>query len=180
MSTRPNNLISAFTPRHCFCSRDLLMTSRAIGRIGIVVLLVAACPFRAAATLGRDATSVDADRVKMQGALLNITQTDRFAVHQLQTATGTTIREYVSTTGMVFAVSWEGPWMPDLQQMLGPFFDAYRNNAAAVRNARRSHGPITIRTGELVIEVGGHPRAFTGRAYIERLLPQGVQPAAIR
>jgi Protein of unknown function (DUF2844) len=156
------------------------VATRVIGRIGIVIFLIAACPFRAAATLGRDATTVDADRVKMQGALLAITQNDRFAVHQLQSAAGTTIREYVSTTGLVFAVSWEGPWLPDLQQMLGPYFDAYQRNAAATRNARRSHGPITIRTGEMVIEVGGHPRAFTGRAYIERLLPQGVPPAAIR
>jgi hypothetical protein len=154
--------------------------SRVLGRIAIVIFLVAAYPFRAAATLGQDATSVNADRVKMQGALLNITQNDRFTVHQLQSATGTTIREYVSTTGMVLAVSWDGPWLPDLQQMLGPYFDAYQRNAAAVRNARRSHGPITIRTGEMVIQVGGHPRAFTGRAYIERMLPQGVPAAAIR
>jgi len=148
--------------------------------IGLIAFLCAAYSRPASATLGSDLTSVDADRVKMQSALLGITRNDRFAVHQLQAPSGTTIREYVSSTGTVFAVSWEGPWLPDLQQILGPYFDAYQRNAAAVRNNRRSHGPITIRAGELVVQVSGHPRAFTGRAYVERLLPQGMLPATIR
>jgi len=148
--------------------------------IGAVAFLIAACPFRVSATLGSDVESVGADRVKMQGALLGITRGDRFDVHQMQSANGTTVREYVSTTGQVFAVSWEGPWMPDLRQMLGPYFDAYQSNLAAARNKRRSHGPITVRAGELVVQIGGHPRAFAGKAYIERMLPSGIQPETIR
>src|SRR5262249_22573807 len=88
--------------------------------IGVVAFLIVACPFRRSATLGSDVESGGADRVKMQGALLGISRGDRFDVHQMQSANGTTVREYVSTTGQVFAVSWEGPWMPDLRQMLGP------------------------------------------------------------
>ena len=156
------------------------VAKRTIGRVVFVLALVVACPFRASATLGSDATSVDNDRVKMQGALMSITRNDRFAVHQLQSANGTTVREYVSSTGTVFAVSWEGPWMPDLRQVLGPYFDAYQRGVPAVRNARRSHGPMTIRAGELVVQIGGHPRAFAGRAYIERLMPQGMQTETIR
>jgi hypothetical protein len=151
-----------------------------IGRVGFVWFLVAACPLRASATLGSDTTSVDDDRVKMQGALMGITRNDRFAVHQLQSANGTTVREYVASTGTVFAVSWEGPWMPDLRQVLGPYFNAYQRSVPAVRNARRSHGPMTIRAGDLVVQIGGHPRAFAGRAYIERLMPQGMQSETIR
>lgn len=116
----------------------------------------------------------------MQAALLGITRNDRFAVHQLQAANGTTVREYLTSTGTVFAVAWEGPWLPDLRQVLGPYFDAYQRNATVVRNGRRSHGPIAIRTGDVVIQMGGHPRAFTGRAYVERLMPQGMQAASIR
>jgi hypothetical protein len=148
--------------------------------MSLLALLFVAHSSPAGATLGSDVTSVNADRVKMQSALTGITRNDRFAVHQLQAPSGTIIREYVSSTGTVFAVSWEGPWLPDLQQILGPYFDAYQRNAAAVRDSRRSHGPITIRAGELVVQVGGHPRAFAGRAYVERLLPQGLQPATIR
>ena len=148
--------------------------------IAVVAFLIAACPFRVSATLGSDVASVSDDRVKMQGALLGISRGDSFDVHQMQSATGTTVREYVSTTGQVFAVSWEGPWMPDLRQMLGPYFDAYQRNLAAARNSRRSHGPITIRAGDLVVQIGGHPRAFAGKAYIERMLPRGMQPETIR
>ena len=182
---------------HRFCSSRDAVTSRAtheskslpiarktitrvIKRIGVVALLIGASPFRASATLGSDVPSISDDRVKMQGALVGITRNDRFDVHQMQSASGTTVREYVSTTGTVFAVSWEGPWMPDLRQVLGPYFDAYQRNLPLVRSSRRSHGPITIRSGDLVVQIGGHPRAFAGRAYIERLLPPGMQPEAIR
>jgi hypothetical protein len=147
---------------------------------GFVVVLIAACPFQASATLGSDVTTVNEDRAKMQGALMSITRNDRFEVHQLQASNGTTVREYVSSTGTVFAVSWEGPWMPDLRQLLGPYFDAYQRTVPAVRNARRSHGPMTFRSGDLVVQIGGHPRAFVGRAYIERLMPQGMQAQTIR
>lgn len=156
------------------------MAKRLIRLTGFVVFLIAACPFQASATLGSDVTTVNEDRVKMQGALMSITRNDRFEVHQLQASNGTTVREYVSSTGTVFAVSWEGPWMPDLRQVLGPYFDAYQRTVPAVRNARRSHGPMTFRSGDLVVQIGGHPRAFVGRAYIERLMPQGMQAQTIR
>ncbi|HEX7793544.1 MAG TPA: DUF2844 domain-containing protein [Vicinamibacterales bacterium] len=156
------------------------MAKRLIRLTGFVVFLIAACPLRASATLGSDVTTVNEDRAKMQGALMSITRNDRFEVHQLQASNGTTVREYVSSTGTVFAVSWEGPWMPDLRQVLGPYFDAYQRTVPAVRNARRSHGPMTFRSGDLVVQIGGHPRAFVGRAYIERLVPQGMQAQTIR
>jgi hypothetical protein len=156
------------------------VAKRLIRLTGFVVFLIAACPFQASATLGSDVTTVNEDRVKMQGALMSITRNDRFEVHQLQASNGTTVREYVSSTGTVFAVSWDGPWMPDLRQVLGPYFDAYQRTVPAVRNARRSHGPMTFRSGDLVVQIGGHPRAFVGRAYIERLMPQGMQAQTIR
>jgi hypothetical protein len=157
-----------------------VVAKRLIRLTGFVVFLIAACPFQASATLGSDVTTVNEDRAKMQGALMSITRNDRFEVHQLQASNGTTVREYVSSTGTVFAVSWDGPWMPDLRQVLGPYFDAYQRTVPAVRNARRSHGPMTFRSGDLVVQIGGHPRAFVGRAYIERLMPQGMQAQTIR
>jgi hypothetical protein len=156
------------------------VAKRLIRLTGFVVFLIAACPFQASATLGSDVTTVNEDRARMQGALMSITRNDRFEVHQLQASNGTTVREYVSSTGTVFAVSWEGQWMPDLRQVLGPYFDAYQQTVPAVRKARRSHGPMTFRSGDLVVQIGGHPRAFVGRAYIERLMPQGMQAQTIR
>lgn len=149
-------------------------------RAGVIGLALAGIPSKATATLGGDASSVNSDRVKIQGALIGISRSERFTVHQLQSSAGTTVREYVAPSGTVFAVSWEGPWMPDLQQTLGPYFEAFQRSAPVVRSNRRAHGPMTIRTGDLVVQLGGHPRAFVGRAYVERLLPAGVQPDTIR
>ena len=66
------------------------------------------------ASLGSDSASVEADRVKMQGTLQSRTS-EAFTVHEIQVATGTAVREYVSPAGKVFAVTWNGPFHPDLR-----------------------------------------------------------------
>ena len=139
-----------------------------------VALVLAAAP--AFAALGGDASSIDADRVHVQGALVGIQRLDTHAVHEIQSATGTTIREYLAPNGTVFAVSWNGPFMPDLRQVLGTYFDAYQRLA----RARRGHGPLNLTDGDFVVQVAGHMRSFSGRAYVGRLTPSGVQPAQLR
>jgi uncharacterized protein DUF2844 len=132
------------------------------------------------AALGGSATSIDADRVKAQGALLRIQAADRYTMHEIQSAAGTTIREYLSPSGSVFAVAWNGPAMPDLQQVLGDYFATFQQRVVELRRARRAHGPIAIDDGELVVQVGGHMRSLSGRAYVKRLMPAGVDASAIR
>lgn len=139
-----------------------------------LTLVFAAIP--AFAALGGDASSVDADRVHVQGALVGIQRVNTHAVHEIQSAAGTTIREYVSPAGTVFAVTWSGPYMPDLRQVLGNYFDAYQRLA----RARRGHGPLAVTDGDLVIQNSGHMRSFSGRAYVGRLVPAGVQADQIR
>jgi hypothetical protein len=151
-----------------------------VGRIALIALLTTGLPSAAAAALGGSAASVDADRVKIQGALITIVRNDAFTLHEMRSATGTTVREYVSPAGTVFAVSWEGPWMPDLQQVLGAYFAGYQRAAPETRAKRRAHGPMTVRDGDLVVQTGGHPRAFSGRAFVQSLLPPGVAADAIR
>ena len=68
-----------------------------------------ALPASALAILGSDASSVDADRVRMQGALLRIVTSDAYTVHEVQSSSGTTVREYVSSGGKVFAVASTAP-----------------------------------------------------------------------
>lgn len=94
-----------------------------------------------------------------------------YAIHEIQTPAGTTVREYVSRQGMVFAIAWRGPLMPDLRQALGRYFDRYAAAASAKRAGRR---PVAIRESDLVVQSGGHMRSFSGRAYLPQLLPQGV------
>ena len=132
--------------------------------------------FPAAATLGEDVSSVSADQKQMQGTL-QITGAGKFAVHEIQLPSGTAVKEYSSPAGMVFAVSWQGPSLPDLQQVLGRYFEQY-TDAAKVQGAGR--GPRAIQQPGLVVQSGGHMRAFFGRAYVPQMLPPGVVAEDIR
>jgi hypothetical protein len=133
-----------------------------------LVSLVVSVP--AAATLGEDVNSVPADQAQMQGTL-KITSAAKFAVHEIQLPSGTVVKEYVSPAGMVFAVSWQGPSIPDLQQVLGRYFEQY-TEAAKTQGA--GPGPRVTQQPGLVVQSGGHMRAFFGRAFAPQMLPRGV------
>jgi uncharacterized membrane protein len=71
-------------------------------------------------------------------------------------AGGTTVNEYASSTGQIFAYSWQGPTMPDLPALLGAYNASYR---------------------AVVVESGGQMRSYVGRAWLPGALPAGVTPA---
>jgi len=140
----------------------------------IVMLLIVALP--AWAALGGDESSIHADQAKM-GASVRITRTATHAVHELQTPGGQMIREYVSPSGTVFGIAWQGASKPDLKQLLGDHFEEVQQ-AMQRRGVKR--GPVVINEPDVAFEMGGHMRAFAGRAYLPQLLPPGVQADAIR
>ena len=90
---------------------------------------------------------------------------------------GTVVREYATTAGVVFAVSWDGPFMPDLRTLLGASFTTLTSESAKVRKAGRSQ--LRVNHADLVIESGGHMRAYVGRAWIPSALPAGFTSANI-
>jgi hypothetical protein len=139
-------------------------------RKGSLALLLLVVSVPAAATLGEDAGSVRADQLQME-ATLETTGGARFTLHQISLASGTVVREYVSPAGMVFAISWQGPTLPDLQQLLGRYFEQY---SAAVRPQDAGPGSRRTQGSGLVVQSGGHMRAFYGRAYLQQMLPRGV------
>lgn len=127
----------------------------------------------ALAALGGGLESIDADRVHMKAqkqALVSASPT--YTVHEVALPGGTSVRQYVSGNGMVFAVAWSGPFKPDLRQLLGPYFDvmvAHQSNSVHAGQPR-TH----VREKNLVIESGGHMRNFYGRAYLSNELPAGL------
>lgn len=133
-----------------------------------------AMPLPAAASLGGDVSSVHADVAKMQ-ATLKISSSDNFTVHELHSPAGVTVREYVSSSGSVFAVTWRGAFHPDLRQILGTYHEQYLQAVQAQRAHRRGHGPLLIRQPGFVIRISGHMRAFQGRAYVPQMMPAGVR-----
>lgn len=124
----------------------------------------------AAAALGGAEASIAADQAHMK-ATRRIVSAPLYTVHEIQAASGTVVREYVSAQGQVFAVAWQGPLMPDLQQILGSYFADYQ---AAARSKRARRGPLLVQQPGLVVQSGGHMRSFSGRAYIPELLPANV------
>lgn len=143
------------------------------GALALVAALLA-MPFPAAASLGGDVCSVHADVAKMQ-ATLRTSSTDIFTVHEIQSPSGITVREYVSPGGSVFAVTWRGAFHPDLRQLLGTYHEQYLQAVQAQRAHRRGRGPLLIQQPGLVIRISGHMHAFQGRAYVPQMMPAGVR-----
>jgi Protein of unknown function (DUF2844) len=139
--------------------------------------LAAACiSAPALAVLGGDANSVEADRASMKGAT-RITPGVDYSVHQIQTPTGMAINEYVSAQGKVFAVSWRGPGLPDLPQLLGGYSVEL---AQAATRPHYNHHHLNIEAQNVVMQSGGQLRTRYGRAWVPALLPENFALKDIR
>jgi len=147
--------------------RALAVRALAMPLLGVAVVCLSA-PARA--TLGADVKTVEVDRLQIQ-ATKRVTSHAAYSVHELQSAGGALVREYVSTGGVVFAVTWGGSTMPNLRQLLGAQFDSF---VGSTNRQRGGHAHLVVHEGTLVVESGGHMRAFHGRAYLSNALPSGV------
>ena len=159
--------------------RSITRTTAVRPRLAGLIVLTIALALPAFASLGGTESSVEADRAQMK-ATLQVTRTDGYSVHEIKTPIGTAIREYVASDGRVFGVAWQGPFIPDMQQLLGTYFQQF---SAAAKKARQSyHGrrPLNIQEAGLVMQSSGHMHAYWGRAYDPGLVPQGVQLQDIR
>ena len=94
-----------------------------------------------------------------------------YTINETTLDSGTVVREYVGPGGIVFGVSWNGPFLPDLRTLLGERF-ADLNKAAGDKS--RGRGQVHVKQDDLVIESGGHMRAWSGRAWLGSALPAGV------
>jgi hypothetical protein len=144
-----------------------------------IVLLMLTLPIPALAALGGDVSSVQEDQAQMKGTL-KTTEHNSYTVHEIKAGDGTVVREYASPAGEVFGVSWQGPFIPDMKQLLGSYFDAYSSAAQAQRTAHRGRAPLNIQQPGLVVESNGHMRSYSGRVYDPGKLPQGVNANDIR
>ncbi|HEV3511136.1 MAG TPA: DUF2844 domain-containing protein [Candidatus Sulfotelmatobacter sp.] len=145
--------------------------------LGVSVLSWLLCRLPCYAALGGDLSSVRDDQARIH-ASLQVSQTSAYSVHELRSSTGQVIREYAAPSGNIFAVTWHGPWAPDLRQLLGSHFMQFQQ--AMQSSSRAAHGPLVMQQGNLVVELGGHMRDFMGRAYLSDQLPTGVRAEEIR
>jgi hypothetical protein len=124
----------------------------------------------ASATLGETEASIAAEP-QLASASIKETMRGSYRVHEVQQPSGTVIREYAGLDGKVFAVTWHGPFFPNLRQTLGSYFDQY---TAAAPAGRQDRNHVQVHESNLVVQVGGHMRAYGGRAYLPQALPSGV------
>jgi len=138
---------------------------------------VTSLPARAA--LGGNLNSVEQDKIQMK-ATVQVRQSDAYAVHEIKAPHGTVVREYVSPAGTVFGVAWQGPFMPDLHQVLGSYLPQYSAAVQEEHAKRPGRHPLNINQAGLVIETSGHMRAYYGRVFVPELVPQAVNAGEIR
>ena len=149
-------------------------------RVTSAVLMCLALPATLSASLGGTVASVEADRVQTQSAFVRLQRVGNYSIHELQSPTGTIIREYYGASGIVFGVAWDGEFPPDLRQLLGTYFDQYQRSVQTARRAGGSHGRVAIDDNGLVVLAAGHTRSSAGVAYAPALMPAGITPDAVR
>jgi len=128
------------------------------------------------AVLGEYESSISSDQKVMRGEVRKMTL-QGYSVQQIMGADRTVVREYVSPDGRVFGISWQGPTLPNLEQLLGSYYAPWQQ---AARSPTRRRGPLVLRTEQLVVESGGHMRSFHGRAYLPGLVPTNVSAEVVR
>lgn len=127
---------------------------------------------QAHAALGEAVASVADDRRVLGASHTGTSSHGLYTVETMTSGSGT-VREYVSASGVVFAVAWNGVAHPDLRSLLGSFANEYES--ALARTARapgRRHQQV--RTERVVVERWGHMRDLHGRAYVPALVPADV------
>jgi hypothetical protein len=142
--------------------------------VGIALGAIALAPAQeSCATLGESADSVSSDRIALSAEKRAVTARQGYTIHEFE-SNGTFVREYISPSGVVFAIAWNGIIYPDLTTLLGSFAGEYK---AALRQTQKKpglqrHG--VVETDRVVVEKWGHMRNLQGRAYVPSLIPPGV------
>jgi hypothetical protein len=141
----------------------------------MLILIWGATPGWAA--LGEAESSVQADGQVLQGHIRDEVHPG-YRLHQITDASGSVIREYVSPAGKVFGISWQGSFLPNMQQLLGSYFPYLQQYAQA--QTGRHGGPLIIQKGNFVFASGGHMRSYHGRAYVTDLVPTNLTPEVVQ
>ena len=126
------------------------------------------------AALGESADSITSDRKSLsavRGAGAAIIR-NGYTIQTIE-SDSTTVREYLSPSGAVFGIAWNGLVHPDLTGLLGPYAGEYKD---ALRQTPRKPGSrrLQVKTDRIVVEKWGHMRNLQGRSYVPSLIPSGV------
>jgi len=139
---------------------------------GLAIVVLMQSPHSHAA-LGGNLASVKGDQAIMS-ASRSATQGSQYTVHTKTLPRGTVVREYVSSSGTVFAVTWRGPAMPNLTQLLGTYTTQATEGMKAFRQTHGGNGPGLVSASNFVMQSGGHMGGYIGRAWLPTAVPTGT------
>lgn len=145
----------------------------------ILWITVLASGTPAHAVLGEPADSIGTDEKALSAVGRTSEVRNGYTVHEMRSESNT-VREFVSPSGTVFAIVWDGQIPPDLTPLLGSYAEDYK---AALRRTPREPGrrPYqVVKTDRVVVEQWGHMRHIQGRAYAPALMPPGVSVDEIK
>ena len=137
-------------------------------------LALTICPLThlAQATLGESVDSVTANKRSLSAVRSTEKTASKYTVYESQYDT-ITIREYTSSSGIVFGIVWLGLTHPDLTPLLGSYASEHKKALSQVKHQPGSKH-VKVKTENVVVEKWGHMRKLQGRAYAPDLIPEGV------
>ena len=169
--------------KNCCWIRLYLSRSGRLLQACVMGVVLATCGGNAVAGLGKEPlpTSLPQLSQSFQASasvsgvkILASPRPSAYTVHASALESGTAIQEYATPAGVVFAVQWRGPVLPDLDDLLGTYFATFRAEAQKSRAAGRRGSPMTLTTDALMVNSTGRMRNFAGWAYAPELVPADV------
>lgn len=133
---------------------------------------------QARAALGGSVDSITSDSASLSAMRSAPILSGNYTMHELH-SDAISVREYVSPSGIVFGVAWNGPVTPDLTALLGSYAEEYQQ-AQSQTQRQPGRKPVQVKTNRVVVERWGHMRNLQGRAYAPDLIPQGVSVDEIK
>lgn len=125
------------------------------------------------AALGGQIDQLAAEKVSLKAVKHEIKSQAYFSVHEVTLKNQVVVREYADQQGHIFAVTWQGPLLPDLKTLLGDYAQDFQQ-ASTKQQGTRSRSQLHSENSRIVIHATGRMHHFTGGAYLPDALPQGL------
>ena len=147
-----------------------------------------ACAPQAHAVLGERVETVHADQMRLQGAR-RLSTALRYQVHDIRMADGSSVRQFASPGGQVFALVHDAAGclragghllIEDVPGVGKQYFSGYSEARLASVKGHGFARQSVLTQGALVVHESAHMGMFAGLAYVRHLVPEGVDPNALR
>ena len=129
----------------------------------------------ACATLGQILVIQQSPGISIKRAMTpNAISPGAYTVSESMLESGTTVKEFIDAQGMVFAVQWVGPVMPELDDLLGTHFKTFQSHTKQMRSQGQFRAAVNMARSDVVVRSNGRMRNYFGNAYIPTLVPTQV------